>query len=540
MFLQKYLPRSNQRNQNYNVVQHIIPNASSSRPSRIKPYKIKIAAATTVTICLIAGHALVITASDGQPVRSWKFKPSVIVPIFSGLFHALLAYLLSAGTAMNWWKEAKRGTTLEHLHQITNKEILYHWPPGRRLRGFLFQNAAFTKVFLTTTIFTLVALSAGPMLQKATSTTNLQFTKEGVEKWIDILPELPDGISGKFNKQTYSAGTDFTASISAWYRNDTIDTPKGSEYTCDGRCRGVIRAPSISVDCVRTESFVDLRNEMDPEAYLFLINMTIVELEPGKPVLDFTAIHSASVNAGCIGTIVTDKCNIHMSIADFPIIIEGNTTVLEPQTTSEMNSLNRTYSAGDTLEAKKEQLTGPLRGLTYASGIFIESMTKVPARDLWETQGAPAEFFYIYRNTTPESQIPPPGCHIMWRSPTEWALNSLRDILFRVAINSNKIANSTLAGDGRPLPQRFITTQVTTELAFESSYGWMAGGIVVEVMAVGLAVMITWGWWGLRREVSMSPVETVQAIPMDVIAKIKQRHDMDAEGILKLDGISRV
>jgi hypothetical protein len=540
MFLQKFLPRSNNKNKNYNVIQHFVPKSFQGQKSSGKQHKFKIAAATTVILSLIVGHALVITGSDGQLVRSWKLRPSVIVPVFSGIFHGLLAYLLSTGTAMNWWEEAKRGTTLEHLHQITNKEILLEWPPFRKLSGFLFRNAAFTKVFLTTTIFTLVALSAGPMLQKATSTTNLEFTKEGVEKNINILSELPDGISGNFSTQMYAAGEDFVASISAWYRNDTIETPKAPGYTCDGRCRGLIRAPSISVDCVRSENLVDLRNEINPEAYLFLINMTITEIEPGKPVLDFTAIHSASVDADCIGTIVTDKCSIHMAIAEFPIILDDNVIVLEQQTISEMNSPNRTYSAGDMLKIAKDQLTGPLRGLTYASKVFIESLTKVPARSVWETRGAPAEFFFIYRNSTPQAQIPPQGCHIMWRSPTEWALNSLREILFRVAIDSNKVAKSTLAGNGTPLPQKFITTQVTTEIAFESNYSWLAGALTVEVIAVVLAMMLTWGWWDLEREVGMSPVETVQAIPMEVIAKIKDRVDMDAENIVRLDGISRV
>jgi hypothetical protein len=532
MFLNEPLPhRDDLIGEQPHAGNYLVPKESEERRPSGRSYKIKIATSIAVILCLIAGHALVITGSHGQPVKNWKVRPSVIVPMFSGIVHGLLAYLLSAGTAINWWDATRKGSTLEQLHQITNRGVILEWS---KLRKFLFVDKNFSKVFLATCFIWLASLSAGPLLQKATSTTNSQFETQGVEKTFDILPEIPDGVAGRVRVQLYSAGLDFTASIRAWYLNDTMRVPNASGNTCDGRCRGLIRAPGISVDCERSQEIVDLRDPAQPGAYLFRVNTTLVESEKGKPTIDLVSIYSAAVTKNCMATVIQDKCKIHMAIADFPVIIEGNTIALEPQSIPDMNSPNRTYSAGDTLDAPNNALAGPLRGISYASHSFFESYTKVPISEFWETMGVPAETFYIYPNASSTEDIPI-GCRLLWRSPTEWALNSMREIIFRVAINSNKQTNSTIRGNGVPVPQTFKTTQVTTELAFQSSYAWLAGGIAVEIIAVVLAVMLTWGWWDLTREVSLSPVETIQVMP-----HISHGGDRDVDDIIKTDGDMRV
>jgi hypothetical protein len=64
-----------------------------------------------------------------------------------------------------------------------------------------------------------------------------------------------------------------------------------------------------------------------------------------------------------------------------------------------------------------------------------------------------------------------------------------------------------------------------------TKFGWLAGATFLLAMSSVLTVVMAWGWWELRRTVTLSPVECAQVMP-DVLAK----KDMEAEEIIKLYG----
>lgn len=482
-------------------------------------------------LCTLA-NALVVITSDGQPVESWKIRPSVILPILSSITGILLAFLLSTGIAVNWWNSALHGTTLEHLHHIADRSIFLQ---PNKWSARLFKDAGFRRVFFATCIITSTKFLSQPLLQQSTKTRPADFETSELQMNIDLLRQLPDGIGGTVTENPETFGSyDITANALQWYRREPIKTRTDPGYTCDGKCSGIIEAPGISVSCSSSERILDMTKTRGEEDYLFRVNYTLVEDNQGHPMLDFVAQYSRSVDSACQATIVTDRCSVYQALARHPVTIEGDIITLDQQTIADWRSDQLVFSAGDNTSSPANSPAGPLYGLIYPRGLYFGAYSYMRTFVTMGTYGVSAETFYVYRNTSSDSIIPR-RCNHVWRSPTEWTLNAFREILFRLAHNGNTIAQTPVVSSGIPTAQTFSANRVRSELAFESNYAWLAGALVADVLGILLAAVVTWGFWRMPREVSMSPAETVQALPPSSGDK-----DLSADEIIESSGAERI
>src|SRR5436305_1012354 len=143
----------------------------SWRPGLRNTPWLAIAAILLAIVCLIAS-TITITASDNQPVSSWRVQPAVLLAIFSSLLNIALAFALSSACTIIWWRNALHGTTINQLYYIWNPTE--HW---RSLKSAISSGVDYKKIFFTTIIISIANLAMAPLFQRASSTRNGLFVK---------------------------------------------------------------------------------------------------------------------------------------------------------------------------------------------------------------------------------------------------------------------------------------------------------------------------------------------------------------------------
>jgi len=54
--------------------------------------------------------------------------------------------------------------------------------------------------------------------------------------------------------------------------------------------------------------------------------------------------------------------------------------------------------------------------------------------------------------------------------------------------------------------------QSRQELVYSSRYDFLAGALVIMVISSAVVLLTFWGYWEIGRSVSLSPVETAEAV----------------------------
>ncbi|KAH6674862.1 hypothetical protein B0J14DRAFT_665104 [Halenospora varia] len=249
-------------------------------------------------ILAIVATALIVTISNGQIVNQWKVRPSVILAILSSLMAAILSYLLSNGIAITWWHAVGRGTTVEHLQQMTNKGILFQ---PHRWSVKLFVGSTFTSVVLGTLVISIAAFASAPMVFNSRSIP--RYASEDSRQGGRICTAPASGISTTF---------DPTAAAVQGYRNDTIkNTGPDSSYYCNGTYHGTIQTPGISVECSTSTHEMGLYSAAATKQSPFLLAFNLAQDTGGHPLINFTSQYSSSVDLSCYSRIITDTCWVY-------------------------------------------------------------------------------------------------------------------------------------------------------------------------------------------------------------------------------------
>lgn len=149
-------------------------------------------------------------------------------------------------------------------------------------------------------------------------------------------------------------------------------------------------------------------------------------------------------------------------------------------------------------------------GLQYASAYLFNSNANYRfggTVQTWTVTGTLANQFI--QNNNPTSGY-------TWADPTDFMINQLRDISFRISLQAAK--DNITAGNASQTVQY---TGSRSETIFVSDFGLVAAASVVNILAV-LAVLLTFkGWWKLGRDVSMSPLEIAKAFDAPLLRNVE-------------------
>jgi hypothetical protein len=90
---------------------------SSWEPSILRIGPLSGIVALAFAVLQICASYLILFISDGQPIHSWKWQPSVYLAILTAISNKALAFAVVQGAVVTFWLHALRGTTLAQLHR---------------------------------------------------------------------------------------------------------------------------------------------------------------------------------------------------------------------------------------------------------------------------------------------------------------------------------------------------------------------------------------------------------------------------------------
>ncbi|KAH7402919.1 hypothetical protein BKA66DRAFT_564805 [Pyrenochaeta sp. MPI-SDFR-AT-0127] len=502
-----------------NVTQSFEPKDAPSRRSRnTRPW------ATLLAIfCILGssvGAAIVVRVSDGKPTTSWKTRPSVVLAVLAPVMTLSFAYLLSTAICLAWWRAAESGTTIEHLNRIWDRGF---WLRRSTWKSSVFGTRGFKRLALASLLIPIGSFLYNPLFQLSTRASRTGAEADTIPLSLDILPMIPDGLAATtFTGR--NARFDFSAAAVQWYRQDSIHTKDREGYRCAGICRGVIHAPGISASCSNETSAVDLTSSRKTELWFFDVSLNLTRHTDNYLQVTLQSLYTTTTTKDCVATQVTETCQIQIARSAYNIVIEDTKVTVLPRRLSEWTSENvlRTEPHDSPSLARP----GPLFALPYMGTYFTSYSGWDVNSTALSTYGVLSEVLFKYTEQGGEN------CRwdYRWTSPTEYILNAMGEVLFRLAMNGNSVTNLTVSGPPESvIPQRqaFQAQRTHQVIFYKSDYQWL--GIALGIVFLSLVALSTilFGQ-GVPRDVSLSPVETLQVFPPGMVQAVDMQSNSSA------------
>ena len=450
--------------------------------------------------CSVAS-ACVVIISHNQIVTSWKIQPAVLLAVFSSVLNAAFNFALTTGVTIVFWLCASRGTELSELHYIWNRgegiSFIHAFHAGSDAR----------RVALVTAFVYMVQFVNGPLLQRSTRQTARDYITNH-PMLLDLALQLPDGWTGSIgngSSSTMIGSRNGLSDIQQWWWNDTMTTHSQDGYSCNGTCEGYVKGAGIDVRCSSTTQYLDLSTSATDGSTIFVINSTMSE-NATLPFLSLTTLYSSDVNDSCIATLTVDTCDIDAAVVEYPIVIQNSTVSLKKDELQSMKVVSTYVSAGDLPTAPQNAGAGPLAGLNNFFGYYLyanvtEMFDTYINRSTYSGPSMIADLFFQPEAASYDNQTFS-RCGLKWSSPTEYVLNSMHEFMFRAAL---RVGNGTD-------PQSFTARRTIPALVFRSDERYLAAALTLILLALLALVALLWGWWRLKRPVTLSPLETARTL----------------------------
>ncbi|KAH8704326.1 hypothetical protein GQ44DRAFT_782722 [Phaeosphaeriaceae sp. PMI808] len=470
-----------------------------------------IALSVFIILGAAAASTIILILSDGASTILWHYRPSVILSVLAPVISLSFSYLLATAISITWWRAAGEGASIEHLHRIWDRGF---WLHGSSWTKRAFAGHRFWSLVLASAIVPTTTFLSNPLFQLSTKTVPVLYRTNAVPMQLDILQTIPEGLAAIGKNMSGYARLDFTAASTQWYRNTTMYTNNSLGYKCPGTCRGVVYAPGISVRCSNVTTTFDMSIEnRTEEAILFQADSNITLTSDNFLQLTLNSSYTVGATEDCIATLVTETCQIEIARTPYNILIMNNTIRVLPRRWSEWNSqdLQRISVASQSTPVRNSSSMrqGPLMALPYMYAYFRSSTTLDAGESTTSSAGTLSEIFFVY------DLYKDVKCAFdrRWTSPTEYMLNAMGEVLFRLALNGNSVTKVTGFNPQSavsPSPQAFQAELIHNITIYKSNYLWLAVAWALLVLALIILSTMLMGALRLKRDVSLSPVETVQ------------------------------
>jgi hypothetical protein len=502
--------------------------------------------------CIIASITILLI-SHQDPIKSWKFQPSVLLSFLSGVYAAALSGLFTTGIAITWWRSIRHGSTLKQLHFISAGGNAVDIVPA-----FLAGSGA-RRVALVALVVLITNLTIGPLTQRATSLRSHDISKNIVMS-MQLAQQIPDGWFGTrqgfLNRGLRVAQGTFL--------NSSLTTSTAAGYYCpaNSTCSGAVPAAGINFECATTTEVVDLLDIDNQGSTVFSIDFTyyqgseIFTLEEtllntvnsyDRPMLSMATKYIDSVDGTCAGTLRTDICNITAAIVRYPILIRDNTFTLDLlQLVKQPDIISNDTSTTDQDPTNEEwgSLLSIVQvfSIAYRSKVVLANgtqgsvlweLTKEAYRSpIWPTMFMDAS---VDAESSNYSSTVREKCPMVWSSPTLPLISYMYDIMFRAAY---AVPTTNTSDTAQSFLQTFPVLSKGSELWHVTDFRFLVASIAAMILGLLAAISLLWGWWQLDRYVSLSPLETGKALGAPIFAAAGDTHEVN--GILKKVGQEKV
>ncbi|KAM7193109.1 hypothetical protein V8F33_007981 [Rhypophila sp. PSN 637] len=473
-------------------------------------------------LCAIAS-AVVVGVANGRFADSWSIQPPVILAIIAAVSNIAFNSAMATGIAVRFWLYASRDANLSQLHYI--------WDHGRGF-GFLSALRAGSEartVAILATIAYVTQFASGPLVQRSVDQSVIQYESTQT-LYMDVATSIPDGWFGHLENDNVVGFMNGIPQQQAIQRNFTMHTrldPTQPEYVCNGTCYGYVQGAGFAHRCSTTQYTLAMATTATDEELVFTINSTRLTNSKGDPYLELKTLYVSDVNASCIGTVVVTTCQIDAGVVEYPVTVSNTAISLRTDELTKMHVVSTYVNPLDLPGQKDQAPSGPLAALRALTGSYGDPLWTETYKTYQEKiertryQGPDTNLADMFiRMQTPHFENddgPTRKCALTWADPTTYVLNYMHEFMFRSALRLGMNGTSLI---GQPPPQgevspdrkTFEARRVTPVSVFVIDPGYLGAGIVAMVLALTLVTCLMWGWWRLRRSVTLSPLETVTAL----------------------------
>ncbi|CZR68352.1 uncharacterized protein PAC_18251 [Phialocephala subalpina] len=494
-----------------------------------------------VALLSTAASAIVLAASDQQPVASWSVSPHVMLAILSVVTLSCLKLSLSSGVTVTWWHHVLNGAPLADTHRS--------WDFGNSIWAAATAGKNFNIISLAT-ILVAIAMVEGPIIQKASIVSTRQVSKP-ISILASLAPNLPSGYTAVAIGHSYWP-TMPTAEFSEVFSNySTRATIQGGFQGCPGSCQASVPGVGFKVDCQSYNTSFSMDGYgQNPfiSTPQFMVNTTWGASEPenetqaiGEGYESLGLSSGWAVNTGSL-SFVNRVCNLSLAIVSYPLTFE-NTTVtfsLPPRTNPDvLSDLSTPFGSGEN-NLDPGTTLGGFYLLGSGGGGFTDS-GPFYANVSMNTNGAHGIYSLFGLNSFSWSHSDNPVWDVYnyegysWLDPTADILAAYHEIMFRlamkVATNATLVAPIVSNGVNYASVKNVTATYTFAENYYESNFVYLAGAMGVIVLAI-LGVLPTFrGWWEIGRPTTLSPLETAKAFGAPLLAEYNSNEK--AEDLIK-------
>ncbi|KAM7192399.1 hypothetical protein V8F20_008859 [Naviculisporaceae sp. PSN 640] len=457
-----------------------------------------------MTACLLTS-VIVVGVSHNDAASSWKIQPSVILAICSGTSSVLLSTALEAGVAVRFWLAALNRRPLTQLHYI--------WDHGRGLGLFSAVRAGSTArvVAILATGACVLQFLASPLLQRSTyQTIHDGITYESMS--IDIAKRIPEGWFGprSASGEGLFEFRNGLQELQEWWRKDPILTHNEAGYSCNGTCDTYIQGAGFSYHCWTMREPLDVSTPDSDNASVFAVSLTRKQNTTNDPFLWLRTRYLSDVDEKCMGTMQTETCYLKAATVQYPVTIQNTTVSLRGGELLPMATVSSYTSPGDSPDAPIGTPAGPLLSLrTFVLNVvYTDSIKLFDARvnrSTYMTSGPLGDIFFISPDHNPDPS--PPTCQLKFKSPTEYILSIMYELMFRFALAAGKEVET----------QTFIAKRTAPALIYQVDPAYLAASLVAMACGIAFLGALIWNWRLIGRSVTLSPLETTAALGRPIL-----------------------
>ena len=471
--------------------------------------------ALIATLVASAFMIQILVTSDGQPIDSWTYQPTVLLSITYTLANLALQYALTQAITVAWWVKALRGDAkVRDLHHI--------WAFGHGVKDIVLAGRSFNMIALAALVVTLVPIN-GPLLQRASvveQTRGLHTVNASISIHNTSFSDYTGYITGRFH-EVNRLSDPFTHVVKEHNNRNPINI---TDSGCSGTCKGIILGMGYDVQCVNDTDIsynLTLNNEGHAEAQAFFTKFSYYEEVPNLTIINYTSIIKR--NDSCEGFLIRTNCSLTPATIEYPFVIANNTIFLDPETSWETDRAVAHYIKPFYLQGSGTQFSEHGGLWFYLDSLYASSsLTRFEGVFWWSS---------MFTGTTAMRYVNESGggCWGTFTDPTFDIMSDARELAFRMALYTAPNPNNTY---------HIEVQEEWAKIIYRSHYIYLAFAVAITLIATLCVFSISLGWWHLGREVSLSPIEVAKAFAAPVLQNASSNAEVEA--LVKEIGSRRV
>jgi hypothetical protein len=431
---------------------------------------------------LTTASAMVIVHSNMKLINNDDlFAPPATVSALNSAANLLMQMVLPGIIILIWWRSARNGTTIAHLQYICTWKDIHDWKRKLSRRD----GEEVVLVILATLMVAAMGPSTGYLFQKSISVISFNLL---TSKHINfaLASRIPDNWIGDAGTNDFESK--FTFQLRQWY----LVTPITS-YQCDGNCTAVVPGAGLVSNCSTIQSALDLLDVRNAGSQVFSINTTRIQDATGAPILRVTASFVSATDHLCVGTVVTETCDVRPSLSDYTLIFSNQSVTMDSS-----KPVGQPFSYNDDVA---NHTSGPLDGLKYLGDqywktavihSFLSSTTQLQpsltndsllaSAFSTENNGAAYNGSTVIGNRTVVA-----NCGTIYSNPSQAILHSFDDIMFRCSYASFNA--STNASDAS---KAINAQQILSAAVYKANHVFLAGAVSLVLATLFLLCFLLW------------------------------------------------